>query len=89
MAMRKVTQPAEAKEAIQIVVTRRWLWQEDDVYYNEGSISVNIDQGGTLTIGMPDETTSYAPGQWRKIVSTHLNAPPAPPAPLEQHDHEH
>lgn len=89
MAVRKVVQPAveEApKEALWVVVYRRW-WQQDE-FYNEGQIGVNINSG-VLTIEIPNEIHSYAPGRWRKVVSTHLNPPPAPPAPPQPEQHEH
>jgi len=71
------------KEAIQVIVTRRWPWQQDDVFYNEGPLGVNIN-AGVLTIEMPDEIHSYAPGRWKKVVSSQIHG--SSPA---EHPHEH
>jgi len=83
MAKRVVQQVATdgtGKEALKVVVKGRRFWQRDE-FYNEGEIGVGINQG-VLTITMPNEITSYAPGRWLWVVSIHIN----PPA---DHSHPH
>jgi len=59
-------------KALKVVVYRRWPWQQDE-FYNEGEIGVNIT-AGVLMITMPGEIISYNQRHWRRVVSTEVSS---------------
>jgi hypothetical protein len=55
-----------------VTVHRRWPWQRDDFYTEgggESEIGVTINGNLTLTITTKDETVSYSPHDWRRVIS--------------------
>ncbi len=64
----------EPKTALAVTVYRRWWWQRDEFYSDQG-MSVNINPNhDILTVDMKTEVYSYNPRDWRKVVSREVPA---------------
>ena len=57
--------------ALLVVVKRRWFWQQED-FYSEGEIGVDISSGGVLTVSKGAMIRTYNPRHWKIVTSNQV-----------------